>query len=80
MRWLHVPDNVLRRTVKNEGNSGERTFQEAVGSDTDLHWEGIHGSPIEFGYRNKMEFSFGDEYKDGPLLLVCTRKAALTTY
>ena len=44
-------------------------LQEAVGSDTDLHWEGIHGSPIEFGYRNKMEFSFGDEYKDGPLSL-----------
>lgn len=27
-------------------------------------WEGIHGSPIEFRYRNKMEFSFGDAYKD----------------
>ena len=35
----------------------------------DFEWEGIHGSPIEFGYRNKMEFSFGDEYKDGPLAL-----------
>ena len=23
-------------------------------------WDGIHGSPIEFRYRNKMEFSFGD--------------------
>ena len=45
-------------------------LQEAVGIGTDLHWEGIHGSPIEFGYRNKMEFSFGDEYKDGPLSLV----------
>ena len=44
-------------------------LQEAVGIGTDLHWEGIHGSPIEFGYRNKMEFSFGDEYKDGPLAL-----------
>ena len=35
----------------------------------DFDWEGIHGSPIEFGYRNKMEFSFGDEFKDGPLAL-----------
>ena len=35
----------------------------------DFEWEGIHGSPIEFGYRNKMEFSFGDEVKDGPLAL-----------
>ena len=32
-------------------------------------WEGIKGSPRQFGYRNKMEFSFGDEYKDGPLAL-----------
>ncbi len=32
-------------------------------------WEGIKGSPKEYEYRNKMEFSFGDEYKDGPLAL-----------
>ncbi|MBP5305635.1 MAG: 23S rRNA (uracil(1939)-C(5))-methyltransferase RlmD, partial [Lachnospiraceae bacterium] len=32
-------------------------------------FEGIMGSPTEFDYRNKMEFSFGDEYKDGPLAL-----------
>ncbi|MDO4296511.1 MAG: 23S rRNA (uracil(1939)-C(5))-methyltransferase RlmD [bacterium] len=29
----------------------------------------IEGSPIAKGYRNKMEFSFGDEVKDGPLAL-----------
>lgn len=34
-------------------------------------WEfqGIKGSPEPYEYRNKMEFSFGDEYKDGPLSL-----------
>lgn len=32
-------------------------------------YEGIKGSPAEYEYRNKMEFSFGDEYKDGPLAL-----------
>ncbi len=32
-------------------------------------FEGIKGSPARLGYRNKMEFSFGDEYKDGPLSL-----------
>ena len=32
-------------------------------------WEGIQGSPVEYQYRNKMEFSFGDEVKDGPLSL-----------
>lgn len=33
------------------------------------HWEGIKASPAYFAYRNKMEFSFGDETKDGPLTL-----------
>lgn len=32
-------------------------------------WEGIKGSPAAYEYRNKMEFSFGDERKDGPLSL-----------
>ncbi len=32
-------------------------------------YEGIKKSPRQFGYRNKMEFSFGDEVKDGPLAL-----------
>lgn len=32
-------------------------------------WEGIKGSPQAYEYRNKMEFSFGDEVKDGPLAL-----------
>lgn len=42
----------------------------------DYLWEGIQGSPIEFGYRNKMEFSFGDEYKDGPLSLGLHKKGS----
>ena len=32
-------------------------------------FEGIKASPAEFRYRNKMEFSFGDAQKDGPLTL-----------
>ncbi len=32
-------------------------------------FEGIKASPIHYAYRNKMEFSFGDGYKDGPLCL-----------
>lgn len=32
-------------------------------------WEGIKGSPRAYEYRNKMEFSFGDEYMGGPLSL-----------
>ncbi len=37
--------------------------------DTPYIWEGIKGSPAQYEYRNKMEFSFGDERKDGPLSL-----------
>ena len=32
-------------------------------------FEGIKASPAVYEYRNKMEFSFGDEVKDGPLSL-----------
>ena len=32
-------------------------------------FEGVKKSPRQFEYRNKMEFSFGDSYKDGPLSL-----------
>lgn len=37
-------------------------------------WEPIVGSPVYFGYRNKMEFSFGDSCKDGPLALGMHRR------
>ena len=39
-------------------------------------WEGISPSPKEDGYRNKMEFSFGDAYKDGPLTLGMHKKGS----
>lgn len=42
----------------------------------DYIFEGIQGSPKEFEYRNKMEFSFGDEYKDGPLSLGLHKKGS----
>ena len=35
----------------------------------DFHFEGIIPSPKKEAYRNKMEFSFGDQEKDGPLCL-----------
>ena len=42
----------------------------------DYEFEGIKGSPQEFAYRNKMEFSFGDEYKGGPLSLGLHKKGS----
>ena len=37
-------------------------------------FEGIKGSPLERLYRNKMEYTFGDEMKDGPLTLGLHKK------
>ncbi len=45
----------------------EKLLKEVV--EGELPFEGIIGSPVKEEYRNKMEFSFGDEYKDGPLAL-----------
>ena len=39
------------------------------GKEIDWIFEGIEKSPRMLEYRNKMEFSFGDEVKDGPLSL-----------
>lgn len=40
----------------------------------DINFLGIEPSPIVEGYRNKMEYTFGDEYKDGPLSLGLHKK------
>ena len=40
----------------------------------DYKWEGIKASPEQYAYRNKMEFSFGNEEKDGPLTLGLHRR------
>ena len=40
------------------------------------NYEGIIGSPSEWGYRNKMEFSFGDQCKGGELALGMHKKGS----
>ncbi|MDD6571928.1 MAG: 23S rRNA (uracil(1939)-C(5))-methyltransferase RlmD [Thermoflexaceae bacterium] len=37
--------------------------------DYEYDFQGILESPVHNGYRNKMEYSFGDEIKDGPMAL-----------
>ncbi|MBQ3516523.1 MAG: 23S rRNA (uracil(1939)-C(5))-methyltransferase RlmD [Lachnospiraceae bacterium] len=51
----------LIRPVYEQFNAGDKRFDEV--------FEGIKASPVKEGYRNKMEFSFGDEFKGGPLSL-----------
>ena len=44
-------------------------MEEAIGDKCEYQWLGIKRSPVQAEYRNKMEFSFGDAYKGGPLAL-----------
>ncbi len=46
-----------------------KKLMDAVVEPETYSFEGVKASPNEFGFRNKMEFTFGDEYKDGPLAL-----------
>jgi len=48
-----------------------------TGKQDNYHFEGIKGSPKAYEYRNKMEFSFGDEYKDGPLSLGLHKRGSM---
>ena len=50
-------------------------LKEGSGS-ADYVWEGICASPVTEGYRNKMEFTFGDAYKGGPLALGLHKKGS----
>jgi 23S rRNA (uracil-5-)-methyltransferase RumA len=44
--------------------------------DYEYAFEGIKRSPVSEEYRNKMEFSFGDEVKDGPMALGMHKKGS----
>ena len=46
-----------------------RSLLDGVVEPDTYEFQGIKASPLPAGYRNKMEFSFGDEVKDGPLAL-----------
>lgn len=62
-------------SYKNQLELKESQVRELLDSVcSDYQWDGIKGSPMEWEYRNKMEFSFGDEYKDGPLALGMHKK------
>ena len=47
----------------------KKLLDTALVKQGDYRFDGIKPSPVCFGYRNKMEFSFGDEVKDDPLSL-----------
>lgn len=57
-------------TAEDERKLKKRQIRELLDSVCDDYvFEGIKPSPLQEGYRNKMEFSFGDEVKYGPMTL-----------
>ena len=56
-----LPEEVLKQ-------NGSESLQDAE-EYVNTWFEGILPSPVQYEYRNKMEFSFGDAYKDGPMEL-----------
>ena len=63
-------DSVLCKPIcAGEDSTGRNALGDDESGKHSCRFEGIKASPVCFGYRNKMEFSFGDEVKDGPLAL-----------
>lgn len=62
-KQLAIKENQVRSLIKT-----------AVGNACAYEFQGIKPSPRQSAYRNKMEFSFGDEYRDGPLALGMHRR------
>ena len=67
-------DIPYEQQLVNKENEVKELIKEYI--DDECVWEGIIPSPVTEGYRNKMEFSFGDSKKDGPLELGMHRKGS----
>lgn len=61
-------------SYENQLKLKEQVVRQLIGKYVGDVWKGIVASPMRYGYRNKMEFTFGDEYKDGPLALGLHKK------
>ena len=67
---LKLKEDMVKKVLKNVVKFGTSDSESNEGSTVPaIDWEGIIASPDQFRYRNKMEFTFGDEEKDGPLTL-----------
>ena len=70
-KQLELKENQVRRLLLPafEKQKSLCTDDREVQEYMNTIFEGIKASPVQYDYRNKMEFSFGDEIKDGPLAL-----------
>lgn len=65
--WLSFP---YEESLKIKEEQVRRLLLPALSAqERECRFESAKASPAVFGYRNKMEFTFGDEVKDGPLSL-----------
>ena len=64
---LKIKDGQVRRLIE----------PVLAGQDCDHTFEDIVPCTVSEGYRNKMEFTFGDEYKGGPLALGMHRRGSM---
>ena len=67
-KGISYADQLLRKEQR-----VRRLLDTACGEDA-YGYEGTIESPLLFAYRNKMEYSFGDALKDGPLTLGLHKK------
>ena len=70
---LHMKESQIRELLDGALIRGGQVDAEGR---PDYQFENIKGSPQEFAYRNKMEFSFGDAEKGGPLTLGLHKKGS----
>lgn len=70
-KQLEIKENQVRKLLKPAFEKQMLLYKInfSIEEYIDEIFEDIKPSPVQFSYRNKMEFSFGDEYKDGPLAL-----------
>ena len=68
---VHIRLFHMKKQLDMKLSQVKKLIVDAIGTEDEAGYKflGIKGSPQNKEYRNKMEFSFGDEYKDGPLAL-----------
>lgn len=77
-KQLEIKENQVRRLLYSAFE--KQMLLDGEESDVEQYmnriFEGMKASPVQYNYRNKMEFTFGDEYKDGPLALGMHRRGS----
>ncbi len=71
---LKIKEDMVKNLLAPVVNESMKELPNWNGETIDDVWEGILASPNHLGYRNKMEFTFGDEFKGGPLALGLHKK------